>query len=86
MRIRREQNRLIVDIHGLRVQEAERRLLDLIAACDSAVTDVVVIHGFRQGQALQEMVRGLQSPRVARVRPDYFNEGQTILTLKPTRR
>ena len=86
MRIRREKNRLIVDIHGLRVQDAERRLLDWIAACDPDVTDVVVIHGFNQGQALQEMVRALQSPRVARVRPDYFNEGQTILTLKQTRR
>lgn len=86
MRIWREQNRLYVDIHGLRVQEAERRLLDLIAGCDAQTTDVVVIHGFRQGQALQEMVRALSAPRIARVRPDYFNEGQTILSLKQTRR
>lgn len=86
MRIWREQNRMFVDIHGLRVQEAERRLLDLIASCDRQTTDIVVIHGFRQGQALQEMVRALHAPRLDRARPDYFNEGQTILTLKKIRR
>ena len=83
MRIQHEKERMIVDIHGLRVQDAEARLLDWIARSDANVRQIVVIHGCNGGQALRDMVRALHAPRLAAVRPDFFNDGQTILELKP---
>lgn len=83
MQVRQEKDRMIVDIHGLRVRDAEARLLDWIARCDPKTRQIVVIHGCNGGQALRDMVRALHAPRLAAVRPDFFNDGQTILELKP---
>lgn len=82
MTIRREKDVLIVDIHGLRVVQAQIKLEDMIAACDPQIRQIRVIHGCNGGTALRDMVRALQSPRLRSVRPDYLNDGQTILTLK----
>ena len=82
MQVRMEKERMIVDIHGLRVQDAERRLLDWAAQAPTEIRQIVVIHGCNSGQALRDMVRALHAPRIARVRPDFFNDGQTILELK----
>ena len=83
MQVRQEKDRMIVDIHGLRVRDAEARLLDWIARCDPKTRQIVVIHGCNGGQALRDMVRALHAPRLAAVRPDFFNDGQTTLELKP---
>ena len=82
MQVRHEKDRMVVDIHGLRVQDAQARLLDWIARCDPQVRQIVVIHGCNSGQALRDMVRGLHAPRLRAVRPDFFNDGQTILEIK----
>ena len=81
MTVKREKDRLIVDIHGLRVHEAQFRLETLIASCDADIRTICVIHGCNSGQALRDMVRTLDLPRLAKVRPDFFNDGQTILEL-----
>ena len=81
MTVKREKDRLIVDIHGMRVTEAQFRLETLIASCGANVRAICVIHGCNSGQALRDMVRALEAPRLARVRPDPFNDGQTILEL-----
>ena len=83
MQVRQEKDRMIVDIHGLRVRDAEARLLDWIARCDPQTRQIVVIHGCNGGQALRDMVRTLHAPRLAAVRPDFFNDGQTILEMRP---
>ena len=82
MQVRREKDQMIVDIHGLRVHDAEARLLDWIARCDPQVRRIVVIHGCNSGQALRDMVRSMHAPRLSAVRPDFFNDGQTILEIK----
>ena len=82
MQVKRDKDKMIVDIHGLRVRDAEARLLDWIARCDPQVRQIVVIHGCNGGRALRDMVRGLRAPKLAAVRPDYFNDGQTILEIK----
>lgn len=81
MTVKREQDRLIADIHGMRVAEAQFRLETLIASCGTDVRVICVIHGCNNGQALRDMVRALRAPRLKAVRPDYFNDGQTILEL-----
>lgn len=82
MTVKREKNRLIVDIHGLRVHEAQFRLETLIASCAPEIETICVIHGCNSGQALRDMVRALEAPRLRSVRPDCFNDGQTILYLR----
>ena len=82
MTVKREKDRLIVDIHGMRVSDAQFRLESLIASCGSDVRAICVIHGCNSGQALRDMVRALQAPHLRKVCPDYFNDGQTILYLR----
>ena len=61
---------LEVDIHGMRVMQAQEELERLIARCGSDVHEIVVIHGYHGGRALQNMVRELS-----------LNNGQTVLVL-----
>ena len=82
MTVKREKDRLIVDVHGMRVDQARFRLETLIASCGADVNAICVIHGCNSGQALRDMVRALQSPQIKRVQPDFFNDGQTILYLR----
>ena len=82
MTVKHEKTRLIVDIHGMRTAQAQFRLETLIASCSPQIRDICVIHGCNSGQALRDMVRALRAPRLQSVRPDPFNDGQTILTLR----
>lgn len=82
MTVKREKDSLIVDIHGMRVTDAQFRLETLIASCGADVRVICVIHGCNRGQALRDMVRTLRAPRLQKVCPDFFNDGQTILYLK----
>jgi len=82
MKTRREGNKLIIDIHGMRVEPAKFRLETAIAGCSADVTEIVVIHGFNQGQALKAMVSELLSPRILQITPSLLNEGQSVIRLK----
>lgn len=86
MTVKREKDRLIADIHGMRVADAQFRLESLIASCGADVRAICVIHGCNNGQALRDMVRALHAPRLQKICPDYFNDGQTILYLKQVTR
>jgi len=72
-----------IDIHGLTEQVAIKTLEKFIVSCDKSVTEIVVIHGYRSGNALKEMVRNstkLRSNRIRRRRVT-MNQGETILEL-----
>ena len=73
---------LEVDIHGMRVMQAQEELERLIARWGSDVHEIVVIHGYHGGRALQNMVRNdLHSARILR-RELSLNNGQTVLVLR----
>ena len=73
---------LEVDIHGMRVLQARQELERLISRCGPDVHEIVVIHGYHGGRALQDMVRNeLQSSRI-RQKVLSLNNGQTTLLLK----
>ena len=73
---------LEVDIHGMRVAQARQELERLIARCGPEIHEIVVIHGYHGGRALQDMVRNeLQSGRI-RQKVLSLNNGQTTLLLK----
>lgn len=81
MKVQRDKNRLIVDIHGMRVEAAKFRLETTIQSCNADITEIMVIHGYNSGQALKDMVRDLRAPRIKQIRAT-LNEGQTMIDLK----
>lgn len=82
MKIAREGNRLVIDIHGMKAAEAKFRLEALIESCGADIESVTVIHGFHSGRALKDMVRGdLAAPRIKQIRAAY-NAGQTVIDLR----
>lgn len=71
-----------VDIHKFSICEAKRYLERLLIALDLDIKEVVVIHGWRRGNALLSMVRNdLRSNRIKR-RFLSLNPGVTSLILK----
>ena len=70
------------DIHGMRVLEAKRELETLIGRADKSIREIVVIHGYRGGSALKDMVRKeLRHPRIQQ-KILSLNQGETTLLLK----
>lgn len=71
-----------VDLHGLTVEDAKRRLEHLLSNLGPEVAEVRVIHGYNTGQALRDMVRlRLKHPRIAS-KLVSLNPGETRLILK----
>ncbi len=75
-----------VDIHGMRVEQARFRLESTIESCNESINEIIVIHGYKGGQKLKEMVKDLQSPRIASISPSFSNEGQTSITLRRSKK
>jgi DNA-nicking Smr family endonuclease len=78
----RDGTRLIIDIHGMRADAAKFRLEAAIDGCSTEIAEIVVIHGFNQGQALKEMVKELVSSKIIDIKPSLLNEGQTVIRLR----
>lgn len=71
-----------LDIHGMYAQDAKREIERYLSNISPKVQEVVVIHGYNQGQILKNMVRKqLKHPRIAS-KIISLNEGQTRLILK----
>lgn len=74
---------MTVDLHGMTVYDALKHLEKTIAKAPKNVKEIIVIHGFRGGQGLKEMVRDpnqLRSKKIKR-RKVSLNQGETILEL-----
>lgn len=72
-----------IDIHGFTELDAIKTLERFIVNCDKSITEILVIHGYRSGSALKDMVRNsnkLRSKRIKR-RKLSLNQGETILEL-----
>ncbi|MCR5303432.1 MAG: Smr/MutS family protein [Lachnospiraceae bacterium] len=74
-----------LDLHGLTVDQAEKRVERAVASADGGVYIIRVIHGFNRGTAIRTMLnetygRGYDR-KVIRVRPGS-NPGTTELMLK----
>lgn len=69
------------DIHGMRCAEAKKQLELLLSRTGNDIREIVVIHGYHGGKALQDMVRKeLKHPRI-RQKMLSLNSGQTTLIL-----
>jgi len=74
-----------VDLHGLRVEEAQRKIEKAIESAPNSVYRIRLIHGHNRGNAIASMIRrefgyGLE-PKVLRIE-NGWNEGITELILR----
>ena len=77
---------LTVDIHEMNAADAKKYLERLLASCSPDIREVEVIHGYRGGSALMEVVRsGVRSKRIAR-RCVTMNPGVTVYFLKEVKK
>lgn len=74
---------LTVDIHHMEKAEAKKYLERLLAGLGNEVEEVVVIHGYRSGQALQQMVRKELKYKGIRQKVLGLNPGVTSLMMLP---
>ncbi len=78
----RHGNVMEVDIHGLTETDAKRQLEQFLSRADVSLKEVVVIHGYHNGQILRDMVRQrLKHPRIS-AKLISLNPGATRLLLK----
>lgn len=74
---------MTVDIHHMERAEAKKYLERLLAGLGSEVEEVVVIHGYRSGQTLQQMVRKELKYKRIRQKVQGLNPGITSLMILP---
>lgn len=73
--------RFEVDIHGLSYTEAKFTLERIIAKADTKTKEIVVIHGYKQGNSLKNMVRKSLKNKKIKQKIIGLNQGETILIL-----
>ena len=72
---------ITIDLHGMTVSEARKRIQQLLKTCPKDTVQIEVIHGCNSGQALQKFVRReLKHPRI--LRKSGLNGGSTTLILQ----
>ena len=73
---------LEVDLHNMQVLEAKAFLELEITRATTNIKEVHVIHGYKKGQAILNMVRKeFKHEKVKNRRVTFFNMGMTILEL-----
>lgn len=74
-----------IDLHGLRVDEAKKKIDSAIRKADNSVYRIKLIHGYHRGTSLRDMIYDEYSygrnSKVKRVE-NGFNEGITELVLR----
>ena len=72
-----------IDLHGLRQDEAVKRIDKAIAAAGSTTYQIQLIHGYNRGTSLRSMIYDWYryGPKVKRIVPGD-NPGITVLILK----
>ena len=74
-----------IDVHGMTKVQAKKQIEDCIAKASKSVYRIRVVHGYRGGTQLKDMVRktfgGGKYPKVMRIEIG-LNPGETDLVLK----
>ena len=77
-----EDEKIVVDLHDMQEQEARFYLEKAIDTAEDKIKEIVVIHGYRQGQIILNMVRNeFKHKRIDRKEIPY-NKGITLIYLK----
>lgn len=75
-------NEITLDLHGLTVADARKKLQNAISAASPQTKQIRVIHGCNNGTAIRDMVRKQSSPRIDGMTRGIANDGETIIFLK----
>ena len=74
-----------IDLHGMRAEDAKKKIDQAIRAADKSVYRIRLIHGYHRGHGLKDMIWDEYSynrnPKVLRVEGG-FNDGITELVLR----
>jgi len=72
-----------IDLHGLRVDEAERVIEKAVASAGAGTYQIQLIHGYNRGTGIRDMIYDSfrYDNKVKRIIPGD-NQGITILVLK----
>ena len=74
-----------LDLHGLRAEEAKKKIDQVLKAADKSVYRIKLIHGHHRGHGIKDMIwdeyTHNRHPRVLRVEGG-FNEGISELVLR----
>ncbi len=72
-----------IDLHGMNLFQARTALLGALRRVTAADYRLTVIHGYRGGSAIRDMVmeEARRYPVVKRVEPSH-NPGQTVFVLR----
>ena len=77
-----DEERIIVDLHDMEKQEAKFYLERAIDTAEAKIKEVVVIHGYRQGQVILNMVRKEFKHKRIEKKVIPYNKGITLIYLK----
>lgn len=81
MKVTRKGSVTEIDLHGLRAEDAQARLLHLLDYAPANVKEIHVIHGYTRGTVLKDAVRSLKHRRIQCILPS-LNEGVSRIFLK----
>ena len=77
-----EEDKLEINLHDMQVLEAEYYLDKLITTAPSNIKEIIVIHGYKKGQALLNMVRREFKHDRIKEKVIPYNKGITLFFLK----
>ncbi len=77
-----DDERIIVDLHNMQEEEARFYLERAIDTATEKIKEVVVIHGYRQGQVILNMVRKNFNHKRIEKKVIPYNKGITLIYLK----
>lgn len=72
---------ITIDIHGETRQSGRKLLENKLKSLSKNTREVIVIHGYHQGNTLQQMVRSFKHPMVE-IKILGLNQGETIFLIK----
>lgn len=73
--------RMEIDLHGETVDSGRQKLQNILKTLPKYTRELVVIHGYHRGNALQNMVRNFKHCNVER-KILGLNQGETIFLIK----
>lgn len=77
-----DEERIIVDLHNMEEQEARFYLERAIDTAEDRIKEIVVVHGYRQGQVILNMVRKEFRHKRIEKKVVPYNKGVTLIYLK----
>ena len=77
-----DEERIVVDLHDMEKQEAMFYLERAIDTAEPKIKEIVVVHGYRQGQVILNMVRKEFTHKRIEKKVIPYNKGITLIYLK----